>query len=59
MKIIREGDPRRQLRPIVFLCLHCGCEFEATKDEYSEDQIEGQYCKCPCCGEYASHVLGR
>ena len=33
MKILKEGDPKRLRRPIVFQCLNCGCEFEAEKYE--------------------------
>lgn len=57
MKILREGDLERLLRPLAFRCRHCGCEFEATMNEYNEDQRDGPYCKCPCCGGYTSELL--
>ena len=57
MKIIREGNLALLLRNIVFLCLHCGCEFEAIRGEYKEDQRDGPYCQCPCCGNYTSKIL--
>lgn len=56
MKILSEGDPNLSLRPIVFLCLNCGCKFEATKHEYKVEQREGPYCQCPCCGDWISYA---
>lgn len=55
MNILRAGDPRKILQTKRFLCLECGCYFEANNDEYEYgNQFEpGCTCKCPYCGQVA------
>ena len=57
MKILIEGDLNRLRRTRVFWCKNCGCEFEATREEYKENQIEGVYCRCPCCGRETNYLV--
>ncbi len=60
VKIIKEGDPGRLKATKRFQCDECGCVFEADKDEYQSDMQYNTayfYCKCPCCGKSARHIL--
>lgn len=57
MKILKEGDPKRLRRPIVFQCLNCGCEFEAEKYEYEQNLHDGTCCRCPYCGTNTWEIL--
>ena len=55
MKIIMHGDINKILKIQRFRCNHCGCIFEATKNEYEDGGAKepGLWCKCPDCGYYA------
>lgn len=51
MKIIKEG---KNPYIVKFICLKCGCIFEAKLEEYSvECDRDPWYCVaiCPCCGK--------
>lgn len=60
MKIIRHGDIGETVKK--FRCEVCGCEFEATADEYDVvkteiDKIDCKnlstaFCTCPECGDF-------
>lgn len=54
MKIIKNGDLNKIRRTIRFTCKHCGCEFEADKEDYeyqfSQRENYGWYeTRCPYC----------
>lgn len=60
VEIIKEGDTGRLKATKRFQCDECGCVFEADKDEYQSDMQYNTayfYCKCPCCGKWARHIL--
>lgn len=54
MKILRAGIIDKKVKR--FVCLSCGCEFEADSSEYEScsqiayihDRVTAQ-CRCPCC----------
>lgn len=54
MKILRAGIIDKKVKR--FICLSCGCEFEADSSEYEDrsqtaciyDGVSAQ-CRCPCC----------
>ena len=57
MKIIKPGNYEVAVKPKLFSCERCGCEFEANLSEYNaatqfayvHDGIVAK-CKCPSCG---------
>lgn len=59
MHILKHGDPDRIKATRQFICLRCGCEFEADKNEYckSHGYFEVCYfCECPECHEAVREV---
>lgn len=57
MKILREGNLKKNRPDIFFHCYECGCEFIAESGEYQyavTSYNESYYsCKCPYCGNKA------
>lgn len=61
MKIIKQGEVKRKLKPLQFECRECGCVFEADNTEYKfshadlypgeldDEEILVYYCLCPTC----------
>lgn len=51
MIIYKKGKPVTS--SVKFMCKRCGCEFEASKDEYSAEFYRNTTiyaCECPNCG---------
>ena len=62
MKIIKPGKYVDLLKPRVFHCRKCGCEFEAGFTEYTILNSFGSLsaeCKCPICGADCWKPVGR
>lgn len=53
MVIYRKGDIKAHRRTKRFLCLKCGCFFEADEGEYNYGTQREHECwiKCPTCNE--------
>lgn len=52
MEIIKHGN----LKPILFECQQCGCEFIADLNEYQESYLNGErylIVNCPDCNNVA------
>lgn len=55
MKIIKDGKSKKSKGIREFICIYCGCDFEADNTEYiihqDQDQVLGSWLEvcCPCC----------
>lgn len=50
MRIICDGDPKKNKPDVRFTCQNCGCVFIAEWGEYTrhDQQIQGPWLECTC-----------